>query len=470
MLPRAPSLRRYVRTDALQRLMLDINAAQNADQKAPAEPAPPVSRSDAALRGQTLRGDVQLPMELQEAVNSIIEAADKPAIRLSALDLYAQLRATTAILPPPSSYKDKQALMRNYDATTSVAFLAGLMPSIYAATLQALTTTRDRLKVVSDWEPDRVIDYGSGTGSAAWVVEKVWGATKRDGQQREYVGLDASETMVELSSSILGALTTRVGEPQYDGAAKEVARISAKAYQLPIPASSSSLAKLQLGPKTSLPATGKKTLALSAFTLGEMGTKEKRRELVRAMWESGAEVIVIVDRGTPGGSRMVIEAREQLLKYGKQSLELDEEWEGEKLWERGAFVVAPELEWPRIVNSPVKSSGHVVFDMCAASGDIERHIIPKSQGRQAYYDARKASRGDSFPHPPKNGSTLVNLPQEKAVDKFGKGRSKLQSKKALRSSPRYDPEGDEKREKKRGRKEGVKGVNLDEIMRKHFEE
>lgn len=37
------------------------------------------------------------------------------------------------------------------------------------------------------------------------------------------------------------------------------------------------------------------------------------------------------------------------------------------------------------------------------AGDIERHTIPKSQGRQPYYDARKASWGDSFPHPPKNG-------------------------------------------------------------------
>lgn len=28
--------------------------------------------------------------------------------------------------------------------------------------------------------------------------------------------------------------------------------------------------------------------------------------------------------------------------------------------------------------------------------------IPKSQGKQAFYDARKASWGDLFPHPPKN--------------------------------------------------------------------
>lgn len=31
-----------------------------------------------------------------------------------------------------------------------------------------------------------------------------------------------------------------------------------------------------------------------------------------------------------------------------------------------------------------------------------RMTIPKSQGKQAYYDARKSNWGDIFPHPPKN--------------------------------------------------------------------
>jgi len=38
------------------------------------------------------------------------------------------------------------------------------------------------------------------------------------------------------------------------------------------------------------------------------------------MWQSGAEVIVIIDRGTPAGSRIVIEAREQLLGLGRREV------------------------------------------------------------------------------------------------------------------------------------------------------
>jgi ribosomal protein RSM22 (predicted rRNA methylase) len=36
------------------------------------------------------------------------------------------------------------------------------------------------------------------------------------------------------------------------------------------------------------------------------------------------------------------------------------------------------------------------------SGKIMRLTIPKSQGKQAFYDARKSSWGDIFPHEPKN--------------------------------------------------------------------
>lgn len=47
-----------------------------------------------------------------------------------------------------------------------------------------------------------------------------------------------------------------------------------------------------------------------------------------------------------------------------------------------------------------------------------RLTIPKSQGKQPYYDARKSSWGDLFPHPPKNA------PQERLVVKGSSGKVK----------------------------------------------
>ncbi len=60
------------------------------------------------------------------------------------------------------------------------------------------------------------------------------------------------------------------------------------------------------------------------------------------------------------------------------------------------------FSWPRIVFPPLKKGGHIILDACTAEGKIMRLTVPRSQGKQPYYDARKSSWGDLFPHPPKN--------------------------------------------------------------------
>lgn len=65
-------LRRGVRTEAISRIHLDINANHHADQ-AGSSSSDAVKKSPAAIRGQSLRGDVELPRELQDAVTKAIE-------------------------------------------------------------------------------------------------------------------------------------------------------------------------------------------------------------------------------------------------------------------------------------------------------------------------------------------------------------------------------------------------------------
>ncbi|KAJ0416839.1 Rogdi leucine zipper containing protein-domain-containing protein [Aspergillus carlsbadensis] len=52
------------------------------------------------------------------------------------------------------------------------------------------------------------------------------------------------------------------------------------------------------------------------------------------------------------------------------------------------------LSLPRMVYTPMKRRGHVIFDMCTPAGKIERWTVPRSFSRQAYKDARKARWGD----------------------------------------------------------------------------
>ncbi|OCH90069.1 Rsm22-domain-containing protein, partial [Obba rivulosa] len=73
--------------------------------------------------------------------------------------------------------------------------------------------------------------------------------------------------------------------------------------------------------------------------------------------------------------------------------------------------------WPRLIFPPIKNGGHIILDGCAAEGKIMRMIIPKSQGKQPYYDARKSAWGDLWPHDPKNA------PQERHIPLRGKGRA-----------------------------------------------
>ncbi|KAL0951798.1 hypothetical protein HGRIS_008465 [Hohenbuehelia grisea] len=90
-------------------------------------------------------------------------------------------------------------------------------------------------------------------------------------------------------------------------------------------------------------------------------------------------------------------------------------------------------DWPRLVFPPLKKSGHIILDGCTSEGKIMRMTIPKSQGKQPFYDARKSGWGDIFPHEPKNPPQERSLPKRSRrmgpikgadIGKRGKTKSK----------------------------------------------
>jgi ribosomal protein RSM22 (predicted rRNA methylase) len=68
--------------------------------------------------------------------------------------------------------------------------------------------------------------------------------------------------------------------------------------------------------------------------------------------------------------------------------------------------------WSRIVDQPSKRGQHVILNTCTSRGKIERMVIPKSQGKGEFRDARKSRWGDLFPHDAKNGTQEVKLKPE----------------------------------------------------------
>jgi len=138
--------------------------------------------------------------------------------------------------------------------------------------------------------------------------------------------------------------------------------------------------------------------------MGAVGKEQAERELAKAA----------------GDRRSVFEPHEEIV-LGLQSE--DEKDTVEIPAVDGEALRMEAYEWPRIVYPPLKKSGHVIMDVCTINAEIARHTITKSQGKQAYYDARKSSWGDSFPHPPK-GKPVIRTRGVKRLSKMPKEKGR----------------------------------------------
>ena len=95
-----------------------------------------------------------------------------------------------------------------------------------------------------------------------------------------------------------------------------------------------------------------------------------------------------------------------------------------------------------------------------------RLTIPRSQGKQPYYDARKSSWGDMFPHPPKNA------PQERYQPRFyrkgacppsGSDIGKRKELHRKRECASYDGIADQMKEQKKLSKRDYARIREDKV-------
>ena len=54
--------------------------------------------------------------------------------------------------------------------------------------------------------------------------------------------------------------------------------------------------------------------------------------------------------------------------------------------------------WPRQIRKPLIRSGHVILDLCHEEGQLLRHIVARSHGKDIYRDSRETFWGDLWPH------------------------------------------------------------------------
>ncbi|KAF9513878.1 hypothetical protein BS47DRAFT_1343701 [Hydnum rufescens UP504] len=525
--------------------------------------------SQEAAFGSKRIGQISIPLELERSMAAVIQESDKHQLRSDAKRLFLQpstrkspRREDEWTTELPEKFKGSKKLKASrITPREALVFAVISMPAQYAAITNVLHETRNKLGKQWADQIHGFIDFGSGTGSGIWAA------------LNEFRG---SKTVVEADPGPSGSLSDPVtissphanendGGPLANSTIKHYLCLenrfgmlkTSKRLTRDVSMGSTRIHVEKFWGQVGyqIDSAPGNTVAMLAFTLSELPNDTKRRMMLREMWNTGAETMVIIDNGSEEGFKIVADAREYLLSKGRKSLKLSEATTAQDTEDTnavfnnlpGSHVVAPcphdgrcpmtikgskkifpdichfsqrlsrptflrhtkhaskghedilysyvvirrgtrpaappslwdpvvkpqlgtfpgkgkrvlreisreaagsgdetsntqiDLEWrhepetladqrrrdrhwiskapprpeeeiraesfywPRVIYPPLKRSGHVILDTCTKDGDIARHTIPRSQGKQPYYDARKSSWGDAFPWQSKNGPEI----------------------------------------------------------------
>ena len=322
--------------------------------------------------------------------------------------------AQTALSQAEDS-KHKQFQMF-YSPGTAVTYLAHRFPGTFAANFRILTEV---LKRVPDFNPKKILDYGSGPGVSVLAALQVWPGLER------IVCVEPSENMQKMGMYMMSDIEREVDW------------------------------------RTSLwSSSGEQfDLVVASYVLMEIRDSESRDLLVKNLYSRLAPggVLVIVDCGTPTGFRFIHRIREQFIVeknldchivapcshekacplaltgrdwchfdqgvrrlphylYSKGSRKNNIDYEKFSYLVMRKGVESPRTKymhesvatmsweksyfWPRIVMPAIKAGGHTLMDVCSPNGQFERLMVSKSKPHQfGYRFSRKIMWGDLWRYP-----------------------------------------------------------------------
>jgi ribosomal protein RSM22 (predicted rRNA methylase) len=352
------------------------------------------------------------------------------------------LQAALAASRTPDLGASVQRLMATYRAgevpsapvvasrIDAAAYAAYRMPATAAATAAALRELRLSLP---SFAPSSLIDFGAGTGGAAWAVASdlpgIGDMTLLE-QSAEAIKLGQA-IFAQAESAALRSATWRPWRLEADDRGEAGQGLPGQG--LPLPSLTADLATV-------------------CYVLGEL-TLAQQAALVQ-LAARAAPVVVLVEPGTSAGHRRILAARDWLLSAGylvaapcphqvRCPLAVEGDWchfgtrlhrsamhrqakgaelayedekfsyvaairadatglqaTGPQAAGSGASLPLPDLPLPdlppgRVVRRPQQRKGLVTLDLCRADGSSGRDLVAKSKG-ESYRRARKTSWGDRW--------------------------------------------------------------------------
>ncbi|MCC3328365.1 small ribosomal subunit Rsm22 family protein [Nocardia abscessus] len=323
---------------------------------------------------------MELPAELVEALDRACAGVPQRQLADSVDRLISRYRD-----PHPAS---APILASTADVT---AYAAYRMPATWAAVRTALERFAEQ---APGFRPETLLDVGGGTGAALWAATELFPSLA------EATVLDQVDEALQL------------GRRLADGA--EAAALRSAVWRR------TSFAEREV--------FGGADLVTISYVLSELSEPEQAALVTRSA--EGAEVVTVIEPGTPDGHRRILAARDVLIDAGMTVVapcphqhacpfaagtdwchfstrinrtSLHRRLKGGELGhedEKFSYVIASRTAYEptpgRILRHPLKRKGLVTMQVCTPDDGVLQTLVSKRQG-EAYRGARNVEWGDAWP-------------------------------------------------------------------------
>uniref|UniRef100_A0AAA9SPA0 Ribosome assembly protein METTL17, mitochondrial n=2 Tax=Bos TaxID=9903 RepID=A0AAA9SPA0_BOVIN len=270
----------------------------------------------------------------------------------------------------------------SYSEGLSLVYMAARLDGGFAAVSRAFHEIQARLP---EFQPQTLMDFGSGTGSVTWAAHSTWGQSLR-----EYMCVDSSAAMLELAEKLLKG-----------GSGSGMPCVPGVFFRQFLPVS----------PKVQF------DVVVAAFSLSELPSKADRTDVVQTLWRKtghflGKEKSPLDPR--PGfvfapcphelPCPQLTASKPLACSFSQAYYPIPFSWNKKPKEEKFSLVIlargSPEKanRWPRITQPVLKRPRHVHCHLCCPDGHMQHAVITaRRHGRDLYRCARVSSWGDLLP-------------------------------------------------------------------------